>query len=139
MEYSADDWRRLGRAVHAERLRRGWSDTKEWAARVGRSTRVVLGLERGEPVGRSTLARVENALGWAPGRAWSILAGDGSVTEQNPRPAAETTQAGVGPGDQSPQPYLSRRTGPDLTDVTTDALLEELARRARANNPDAHR
>jgi transcriptional regulator with XRE-family HTH domain len=39
----------------------------------------------------------------------------------------------------SAEPYLSRRTGPDLSDVTTDALLEELARRARANNPDADR
>ncbi|MCU1589237.1 MAG: hypothetical protein JWP11_493 [Frankiales bacterium] len=41
--------------------------------------------------------------------------------------------------DHGREPYLSRRDGPDLSDVTTDALLEELAKRARANNPDADR
>lgn len=45
----------------------------------------------------------------------------------------------VGGLTEGAEPYLSRRTGPDLSTVTTDALLEELAKRARASNPDADR
>lgn len=144
MDYSGDDWRRLGRAVHAARLRLGKADTNDWALTVGRSTRVVLGLERGEPVGRSTLTRVENALGWAPGRAWGIL-GEATVTESNPQPAAEGTRVAVGHTRQSPEPYLSRRD-PDYDSMPIDELqhhvnaaLEALAKRARSSNPDADR
>lgn len=54
-------------------------------------------------------------------------------------PQVEVDQRSVAAAREGPEPYLSRREGPDLRNVTTDALLEELAKRARANNPDAHR
>lgn len=80
--YSADEWRRLGHMVWSERNRIGLGETTEWAAKVGRSTRVLLGLERGEAQGKGTLALVEEALGWENGSAWQVLEG-GEPTKQS--------------------------------------------------------
>ena len=60
---SDGDWRALGREVQRARLAAGYSDTAAWAERVGRSDRMLLGLERGERVGPKTLALVAAALG----------------------------------------------------------------------------
>lgn len=72
--YEHDDWLRLGRAVYSARNSAGLRDTKVWASKVGRSTRMLLGLERGEPVGRGTLDAIEKALGWPLGRSHEVLA-----------------------------------------------------------------
>lgn len=68
-----EDWTRLGRAVHAARTEAGYGDTREWANAVGRTTRMLLGLERGEQVGGGTLDLVERTLGWPPQHAYRIL------------------------------------------------------------------
>lgn len=44
-------------------MRAGFSDTDAWARAVGRSTRVLLGLERGEPQGIKSVERVAAVLG----------------------------------------------------------------------------
>ena len=62
MKYSPENWRTLGRYVKRRRLPIE-ADMGEWAAKVGRSTRVLLGLERGESQGLNTVALVASALG----------------------------------------------------------------------------
>lgn len=53
----------------------GFSKTPAWAAKVGRSDRVLLGLERGEAVGPDTYAAVAEAIGWPLSRVYDILNG----------------------------------------------------------------
>ncbi len=97
-----EDWAALGRAVYRARARAGYRDTARWAARIGRSTRVALGLERGEPTGPRTLMLIEDALGWPAGWTSKILSGEAdgepTVTEQNPQPAPEIDPRPVGLG-----------------------------------------
>lgn len=71
--YTDEAWRAFGRVVHSARIKAGFSDLKAWIEAVGRSDRMLLGLERGEPVGRGTLRNVEAALGWQPGTADGYL------------------------------------------------------------------
>lgn len=66
-------WRRLGETVKRRRMEQGIRSMADWSALVGRSSRVLLGLERGEPVGPDTLSAVEVVLGWDAGRASVIL------------------------------------------------------------------
>ena len=74
-EYSLSAWRYLGGQVKTARKQAGYRDIKEWAEVVGRSTRVLLGLERGEKVGDDTLERIETALGWELGHCEVMLTG----------------------------------------------------------------
>lgn len=78
-DYDSHGWQRLGRLVRAARVKAGYGESREWSARVGRSTRMLLGLERGEPVGDATLARVAESLGWPIERIYDTL-GEGSVS-----------------------------------------------------------
>lgn len=80
-DYSFEDWQRLGEAVRKARRLAGRRNTNEWAAHVGRSSRVLLGLERGEPQGDDTLELVERALGWVSGSADRVLSGQAPVPE----------------------------------------------------------
>lgn len=73
-KYGHSAWYFLGTQIKTARKQQGMRDTKLWADKVGRSTRVLLGLERGEPVGDDTLELVELALGWPAGRCEVILA-----------------------------------------------------------------
>lgn len=70
-KYPAENWERLGRWVYEARHQAGFSDTKVWAEAASRSSRMLLGLERGEPVGAGTLQAVADALGVA---AWGVFA-----------------------------------------------------------------
>ena len=74
--YSRSDWQRLGDIVSAARRADGFSDTQQWCEIVGRSDRMLLGLERGEPVGKGTLRLIEDALDWPAGHATRVLAGE---------------------------------------------------------------
>lgn len=65
--------RRLGAAVRSARKRRGFRETTDWAAAVGRSGRSLLGFERGESMGDETRERIELALGWPPEVATAIV------------------------------------------------------------------
>lgn len=74
--YSRQAWVRLGRTVYrARRSIPSYQRTEDWADAVGRSSRVVLGLERGEKVGKDTLMRVEELLGWDADETFRILEG----------------------------------------------------------------
>lgn len=92
-----EDWQRLGRAVYEARRAAGYRQTAQWQTKVGRSSRTLLGLERGEPVGASTLEDVEDALGWPRGRAEELLAGQPlrptTAAPSPSTPVAPTTEA----------------------------------------------
>ena len=77
--YTHSDWVRLGDAISRARRAEGFTDTQQWCEIVGRSDRQLLGLERGERVGRGTLRLVEDALDWPAGQAFKILDGDTAV------------------------------------------------------------
>lgn len=68
--YPASHWEALGRWLASARLQAGYGDTRVWAGTVGRSTRVLLGLERGESVGSRTLDAVADTLGVEP---WVLI------------------------------------------------------------------
>lgn len=72
--YGLSAWRYLGQQIKTARKQAGYRDSKEWAEKVGRSTRILLGLERGETVGDDTLERIELALEWPVGRCEALLA-----------------------------------------------------------------
>lgn len=118
--YSRADWQRLGVAVQAARLRhkdKGWDDMPGWADAVGRSTRILLGLERGERVGAKTLREVEALLGWADGHADEILRNPAADTAPDvPRPLG---------GEWAPLPHEPR----DLDKFTVGDLLAEIETR----------
>lgn len=86
--YERAAWGRLGQAVHEARTEAGLGLTADWVEEVNRSSRVLLGLERGERVGTSTLHLIEDALGWPRGGCFRILTGgvewrDLAVTSQS--------------------------------------------------------
>ena len=102
--YSRSDWQRLGDAVGYARRADGFTDTQQWCEIVGRSDRMLLGLERGEPVGKGTLRLIEDALDWPAGQTTRILAGQPISPPEPPAPAS-------------------------VREATDDQLIEELRRR----------
>ncbi|WP_338182967.1 hypothetical protein [Jatrophihabitans sp.] len=73
-KYPAENWEWLGQWIHDARVVAGYSDTKKWAAAVGRSPRQLLGLERGEQVGTGTIEAVAKALDLPASDLYWILA-----------------------------------------------------------------
>lgn len=71
----------MGRYVKRRRLPIE-ADMGEWAAKVGRSTRVLLGLERGESQGLNTVALVASALGVDAEVLFDILSSGSVGTDQ---------------------------------------------------------
>lgn len=76
--YPHEAWVELGRTIRRARKSSGFRDTTAWADKVGRSSRVLLGLERGEPAGEETLERIDEALGKPMGWCIRLLAAGGS-------------------------------------------------------------
>jgi hypothetical protein len=111
------DWQALGRAVYSARARAGYRDTAKWAARIGRSTRVLLGLERGEPTGGRTLLLVEEALDWPSGWTDRILTGEVSGPPE---------LASVGSSDDA-APLFRYQRPPGLSDEEWDDLRRQHA------------
>jgi transcriptional regulator with XRE-family HTH domain len=70
-----EDWRRLADYVVARRVELGMRDRRALAAATGVTDRTLGKLENGQRVSASTLAVIENELGWAPGSARRVLAG----------------------------------------------------------------
>lgn len=91
-KYAAENWQELGRWVQRSRLGAGISDVKEWAELVGRSTRQLQGLERGEPVGSKTLELVAAKLGSDLPDLYEILNGGPGAARADP-------QVGVDPSE----------------------------------------
>lgn len=117
MEYDFDARQRLGRLVRQTRRARGLGKTAEWAAKVGRSDRVLLGLERGEAVGADTYAAVADALGVRVDFVYGALDGvDVRLADYE--------------SIKSPTP-------PALTSVSDDELAAEVLRRMK-NGGERH-
>jgi len=72
---ASEDWRRLADYVVAGRVALGMRDRRALAAATGVTERTLGKLENGQRVSASTLAAIENQLGWAPGSCRRILAG----------------------------------------------------------------
>ena len=70
-----ENWRRLADYVVAGRVALGLRDRRALAAATGVTERTLGKLENGQRVSASTLAAIENQLGWAPGSCRRILAG----------------------------------------------------------------
>jgi Helix-turn-helix len=85
---AGDDWLRLADYVVARRVELGMRDRRAFAEATGVTERTLGKLENGQRVSPSTLAMVENRLGWAPGSYRRILAGG--------EPAAGSTDGGHG-------------------------------------------
>jgi hypothetical protein len=72
---AGDDWLRLADYVVARRVELGMRDRRALAEATGVTERTLGKLENGQRVSPSTLAIMENRLGWAPGSCRRILAG----------------------------------------------------------------
>lgn len=120
--YPSDHWRLLGRLVFSARTRAGYTDTQRWSEAVGRSSRMVLGLERGEAVGKGTLDRVAAVLDWHPGVPYAVLStGRAEVLEDAPPRSVGSVSAG---NDDAPSQWLTR-TRSDLTDEEMEELWQQ--------------
>jgi hypothetical protein len=139
-KYAAPGWARAGQTVRRARERHGYSDTKEWADAVGRSSRQLLGFERGEPVGDQTIGRIESVLDW-PSEVIEHLA-RGKPPEWWPRDFEEWREVCIATVDyQGMKENVTRPVDPDapllrveaqdsaLAEVSNEALLAEVLRR----------
>jgi hypothetical protein len=72
---AGEDWRRLADYVVARRVELGMRDRRTFAEATTVTERTLGKLENGQRVSPSTLAMVENRLGWTPGSCRRILAG----------------------------------------------------------------
>lgn len=105
-KHTPEHWRILGRYIQRQRLHIE-PDMREWAAKIGRSTRVLQGLERGEPQGMNTVTLVAVALDVHPEVLFGIL------------------ETGKTPGGQATVP-----TEHDTAELLTQVLAEMRALRA---------
>lgn len=131
VDMTSDRLQRLADAVKTRRAELGLAQG-DLAQHGGPSIVTVGQIERGqiERPQAVTLSRLDKALGWEKGSSARVLAGGEPTTAGN---------GSVRPDVEGAEPYLTRREGPDLSSATIDELLEEVARRARAANPDAQR
>jgi hypothetical protein len=84
-----EDWLRLADYVIARRVDLGMRDRRAFAEVAGVTERTLGKLENGQRVSPSTLAMVENRLGWAPGSCRRILAGGEPAPASPDRAPAE--------------------------------------------------
>lgn len=73
MKYPAENWKQLGEWVATARRVKGFVQTSAWVEAVGRTDRVLLGLERGEETGDRTLELVARALDVPIATLYTIL------------------------------------------------------------------
>lgn len=107
VEHDLQARKSLGRQIRNARKAAGLSDTKAWAAKVGRSDRMLLGLERGEAVGADTYAAVSAALpDWPLNRIYAVLEGREAPASLGSAP-------------------------PALADVSAEELVAEVLRRIK--------
>ena len=120
-KYPEENWKALGRWLHDARMEYlEYREMRRFADVVGRSTRQLQGLERGEPVGVKTLEAVSAALGIA---SWYVL---GRLADPALESGGLLTREQVGALRAE---HAAESTEPDLTTVSNAALLNELRRR----------
>lgn len=129
--YDREAWQRLGKLVRRQRKRVGFENSNDWAAAVGRSSRVLLGLERGEKTGEDTLGRVEQLLGWAEDSCQRVLDGGEPTLASEDRPAGPslsvvpTTVVPVPPSDEDNEVLAAIRRDPDLDATAREHFLNQ--------------
>jgi hypothetical protein len=116
------------------------------AAAVGISERTIGNLERGQSVSSTTLAAIENRLGWTPGSADDVLAGgepslvgEPTLGEQQSPPDPIITEF----AEASPERVIAMRRsierslGPDAADEFMRAVLiiQRAAAEAKQSRP----
>ena len=126
-KYPREHWQALGDLVGTARHQAGYSDTKRWAEAVGRSSRVLLGLERGEPVGPKTIEAIAETLGIAN---WSLFEAldRGRANDWGASTDAEVAEARKRYQDETGL-EADDDGGSPLSFVSDEELLKELARR----------
>ena len=80
----AGEHKRLGELVKAER-RNKFGSIEQAIREAGVNRATWLRVENGQRVRDDSLSSIEHALGWTPGRAWRILAGDETVASTERR------------------------------------------------------
>lgn len=80
IQMAGDNWRRLADYVVAARVALGMRDRRSLGVATGVTERTLGKLENGQRVSASTLAAIENVLGWTPGSCRRILAGGEPAT-----------------------------------------------------------
>lgn len=124
--YPVEHWKALGEWVSVARHQSDYSDMKKWAAAVGRSTRMLQGLERGETVGAKTIEAIAEVLGVANWSLFSILdRGTAEEVEWSPTNVREAraryeSETGLEADDGETT---------SLTYISDEDLLAELERR----------
>lgn len=81
----SSDWKRLGAAVTAERVRRGHRTLSAFARASGLSRTTLDSIENARKgrYGPTTLAALEHALGWRVGSVDRVLRGLGPVPDED--------------------------------------------------------
>lgn len=120
-EPTADDWKRLGKAIEDRRFHRGYSQ-EELVKRGGPSHQTVRNIERGLPADYrpTTFRKLDRALDWRDGTSEKIL--NGTATE------AELAEVVARPGTATGGGFVIPRTGPSTA---------ELIERAEQGDPEA--
>jgi transcriptional regulator with XRE-family HTH domain len=87
-EHDQGDWGRLGDAIVTRRVRLGMPIQKQFVDHSQLSQRILSDLERGKRTSYepSTLARLEQALNWAPGSVQAVLVGGDPQPLPDPPP-----------------------------------------------------
>lgn len=137
IEYSKAEWQRVGFKVKQRRAELGL-DQKQLVEGTGISVSVLQDIENGnrERYRELTIGRLERLLGWQPGSILAIAQGRDASPAQSLQDAADELAGALNVSGAS---YVARspEEGVDLSSVSLDDLLEEVARRARGENPEA--
>lgn len=124
--YTSEDWQRLGQAIRTARTRCGYERASDWATAVGRSGRLLLGLERGEPAGDTTLRVIEEVLRWPYRTTDQILAKEPPGNSSHS--FSEWLSFIVQPDPTVVHRWVSTRAQ-SLHEASDEDLLAEVARR----------
>lgn len=121
------DWRRLATYIRARRTKLGWYTAQAFADDTGLTRQTVSTVENGRSVRPSTLHRIEDALGWAPGSAEQVLVGGEPTAIEVEPPAAGTVTQHRRFDDPRRQELWERLQRPhNLTDEELAVVLSAL-------------
>lgn len=126
-KYPAENWKRLGEWLHDARMESPeYRDVEKFSKAIGRSSRQVRGLERGEQVGVGTLEAYAQGLGISSWYVFARLAdpetpGGAHLDPRQVRALKEAYTAETGRSTESVYPLLAN--------ITDDELLDEVRRR----------
>jgi hypothetical protein len=102
-DHDAPDWARLGEYVVARRVRLGYKKRPAFSDASGISTRILGDIETGRRgnFDPTTIAALENTLGWATGSASRIAHGGEPTVVANTRDDVASSDSATPAGDQN--------------------------------------